>query len=131
MDKFYKIDRKAIEIILKLWILDLKVFYFYYKNSFYHFYFHLGATFDVVRGIEGVNYTRKENDFDISPVKEIKRTTFLPIKTTLIKGHRFEHHNKPTWCDMCEDFIWGLYTQAVRCQCKWRYCNADDKYNYM
>ena len=77
-----------------------------------------GTKFDVVRGIEGVNYTRTENDFDTSPAKEIKKTTYIPIKTTVVKGHRFEHHNKPTWCDMCEDFIWGLYTQAVRCQCK-------------
>jgi len=42
----------------------------------------------------------------------------MPEQVSLVNGHRFEHHNKPTWCDMCEDFIWGLYTQALRCQCK-------------
>lgn len=82
------------------------------------FFYLLGAKYDYVRGIEGVNYTKKE-EYDIVTLKDLKqKTPFVPVKTTVINGHRFEHHNKPTWCDMCEDFIWGLYTQAVRCQCK-------------
>ncbi|XP_066919159.1 ras association domain-containing protein 1-like isoform X2 [Clytia hemisphaerica] len=84
----------------------------------------LGAKYDYVRGIEGVNYTKKE-EYDIVTLKDLKqKTPFVPVKTTVINGHRFEHHNKPTWCDMCEDFIWGLYTQAVRCQyCRYT-CHA-------
>jgi len=72
----------------------------------------------VVRGIEGLNYTKKNDEFDVVTIKEIKKATYMPEQVSLVNGHRFEHHNKPTWCDMCEDFIWGLYTQALRCQCK-------------
>ena len=100
-------------------------------NNYFCVIYSKGAKFDVVRGIEGVNYTRTENDFDISAAKEIKKTSFIPIKTTVVKGHRLEHHNKPTWCDTCEEFIWGLYTQAVRCQCESNYLIVFGKYKIM
>ncbi|XP_044204406.1 ras association domain-containing protein 1-like isoform X1 [Thunnus albacares] len=37
------------------------------------------------------------------------------------EGHNFQpcSHAQPTWCDLCGDFIWGLYKQSLRCvNCK-------------
>lgn len=37
------------------------------------------------------------------------------------EGHNFQpcSHSQPTWCDLCGDFIWGLYKQSLRCvNCK-------------
>ncbi|XP_077582804.1 ras association domain-containing protein 1-like isoform X1 [Stigmatopora nigra] len=37
------------------------------------------------------------------------------------EGHDFQpcSHTQPTWCDLCGDFIWGLYKQSLRCEnCK-------------
>ncbi|XP_061114632.1 ras association domain-containing protein 1-like isoform X1 [Conger conger] len=33
------------------------------------------------------------------------------------EGHDFQPctHAHPTWCDLCGDFIWGLYKQSLRC----------------
>lgn len=33
------------------------------------------------------------------------------------EGHNFQpcSHTQPTWCDLCGDFIWGLYKQSLRC----------------
>lgn len=33
------------------------------------------------------------------------------------EGHNFQpcSHAQPTWCDLCGDFIWGLYRQSLRC----------------
>ncbi|XP_062402202.1 ras association domain-containing protein 1-like [Sardina pilchardus] len=33
------------------------------------------------------------------------------------EGHDFQpcSHTQPTWCDLCGDFIWGLYKQSLRC----------------
>ncbi|XP_075998966.1 ras association domain-containing protein 1-like isoform X1 [Genypterus blacodes] len=33
------------------------------------------------------------------------------------EGHNFQpcSHAHPTWCDLCGDFIWGLYKQSLRC----------------
>uniref|UniRef100_A0A8C8JPN5 Ras association domain family member 1 n=2 Tax=Oncorhynchus tshawytscha TaxID=74940 RepID=A0A8C8JPN5_ONCTS len=33
------------------------------------------------------------------------------------EGHDFQpcSHAQPTWCDLCGDFIWGLYKQSLRC----------------
>ncbi|CAJ1050566.1 ras association domain-containing protein 1-like isoform X1 [Xyrichtys novacula] len=33
------------------------------------------------------------------------------------EGHNFQpcSHAQPTWCDLCGDFIWGLYKQSLRC----------------
>ncbi|XP_066520535.1 ras association domain-containing protein 1-like isoform X1 [Hoplias malabaricus] len=33
------------------------------------------------------------------------------------EGHNFQpcSHTQPTWCDLCGDFIWGLYRQSLRC----------------
>uniref|UniRef100_A0A8C8DQ22 Ras association domain family member 1 n=1 Tax=Oryzias sinensis TaxID=183150 RepID=A0A8C8DQ22_9TELE len=33
------------------------------------------------------------------------------------EGHNFQpcSHAQPTWCDLCGDFIWGLYKQSLQC----------------
>lgn len=33
------------------------------------------------------------------------------------EGHDFQpcSQAQPTWCDLCGDFIWGLYKQSLRC----------------
>lgn len=33
------------------------------------------------------------------------------------EGHDFQPRSQaqPTWCDLCGDFIWGLYKQSLRC----------------
>lgn len=33
------------------------------------------------------------------------------------EGHNFQpcSQAQPTWCDLCGDFIWGLYKQSLRC----------------
>ncbi|XP_056129194.1 ras association domain-containing protein 1-like isoform X1 [Lampris incognitus] len=45
------------------------------------------------------------------------------------EGHDFQpcSHAQPTWCDLCGDFIWGLYKQSLRCTnckftCHYRCC---------
>ena len=35
------------------------------------------------------------------------------------KRHLLQNHSRPTWCDVCEDFIWGIYRSAIRCKCKY------------
>lgn len=37
------------------------------------------------------------------------------------EGHSFQpcSHAQPTWCDLCGDFIWGLYKQSLRCTSEW------------
>lgn len=36
-------------------------------------------------------------------------------------GHTFLscHLRNPTWCDLCGEFIWGLFKQSVRCKSKY------------
>nr|XP_033782097.1 ras association domain-containing protein 1 isoform X1 [Geotrypetes seraphini] len=37
------------------------------------------------------------------------------------EGHRFQPctHTRQTWCDLCGDFIWGIYKKSLRCiHCK-------------
>ncbi|GAA6078292.1 ras association domain-containing protein 1-like isoform X1 [Tachysurus ichikawai] len=36
------------------------------------------------------------------------------------EGHDFLpcSHAQPTWCDLCGDFIWGVYKQSLRCASK-------------
>lgn len=36
------------------------------------------------------------------------------------EGHDFQpcSQAQPTWCDLCGDFIWGLYKQSLRCTSK-------------
>ena len=47
----------------------------------------------------------------------------LRVKRSQLRGHCFEPHQGPTWCDACEDFIWGLYKSAsTRCRCKCQSC---------
>ncbi|XP_065059171.1 ras association domain-containing protein 1-like isoform X2 [Rhopilema esculentum] len=34
------------------------------------------------------------------------------------KKHLLQFHSRPTFCDVCDDFIWGMYRSAIRC----KYC---------
>lgn len=36
-------------------------------------------------------------------------------------GHDFQPYRQthPTWCDLCGDFIWGLYKQSLCCSSKY------------
>ena len=34
------------------------------------------------------------------------------------KKHLLQFHSRPTFCDVCDDFIWGMYRSAIRCKCK-------------
>lgn len=41
------------------------------------------------------------------------------------EGHDFHpcSHAQPTWCDLCGDFIWGVYKQSLRCASEcWSLC---------
>lgn len=35
-------------------------------------------------------------------------------------GHDFQPYGRThlTWCDLCGEFIWGLYKQSLRCSCE-------------
>ncbi|MEE6522717.1 hypothetical protein FKM82_021327, partial [Ascaphus truei] len=37
------------------------------------------------------------------------------------EGHFFQptYHTQHAWCDLCGDFIWGIYKKSLRCM----YCN--------
>eukprot|EP00054_Salpingoeca_dolichothecata_P016171 m.94412 g.94412 ORF g.94412 m.94412 type:complete len:447 (-) comp21857_c0_seq3:64-1404(-) len=46
------------------------------------------------------------------------------------KGHEFELKQlvHPTWCDFCDDFLWGLFKQSVQCKkCKYT-CHEPCRY---
>uniref|UniRef100_A0A3Q3IJ14 Phorbol-ester/DAG-type domain-containing protein n=1 Tax=Monopterus albus TaxID=43700 RepID=A0A3Q3IJ14_MONAL len=51
----------------------------------------------------------------------LERTNALRISPGKVpdlgEGHNFQpcSHTQPTWCDLCGDFIWGLYKQSLRC----------------
>ena len=36
------------------------------------------------------------------------------------KRHLFQNHSRPGFCDVCDDFILGIYKSAIRCKCKYR-----------
>lgn len=40
------------------------------------------------------------------------------------EGHNFQpcSNAQPTWCDLCGDFIWGLYKQSLRCSSESHAC---------
>lgn len=42
------------------------------------------------------------------------------------EGHNFQpcSHTQPTWCDLCGDFIWGLYKQSLRCISEFNHINS-------
>uniref|UniRef100_A0A8C4DF45 Ras association domain family member 1 n=1 Tax=Dicentrarchus labrax TaxID=13489 RepID=A0A8C4DF45_DICLA len=52
----------------------------------------------------------RTNALRISPGK-------VPDLLSRGEGHNFQpcSHAQPTWCDLCGDFIWGLYKQSLRC----------------
>ena len=59
------------------------------------------------------------------PVRGVSPTNKARIQDTYSNYEEFRHrkhllqiHARPTWCDVCEDFIWGIYRSAVRCQCR-------------
>ncbi|KAJ1109366.1 hypothetical protein NDU88_006727 [Pleurodeles waltl] len=33
------------------------------------------------------------------------------------EGHHFQSctHTQPAWCDLCGEFIWGIYKKSLRC----------------
>lgn len=46
------------------------------------------------------------------------------------EGHDFQpcSHAQPTWCDLCGEFIWGLYKQSLQCvseSASWDICLSD------
>uniref|UniRef100_A0A3Q3N9X9 Phorbol-ester/DAG-type domain-containing protein n=1 Tax=Labrus bergylta TaxID=56723 RepID=A0A3Q3N9X9_9LABR len=55
----------------------------------------------------------RTNALRISPGK----VPDLLSRVGIIRGHNFQpcSHAQPTWCDLCGDFIWGLYKQSLRC----------------
>ena len=65
--------------------------------------------YDVVRSIDAVDNGR---------LKEINEDDHIPAQTRYVFGHKLEVHSRTSWCDSCEELIWGLNIQAVRCQCK-------------
>lgn len=38
------------------------------------------------------------------------------------EGHLFRSctQSQPTWCDLCGEFIWGVYKKRLRCICEYR-----------
>lgn len=38
-----------------------------------------------------------------------------------VVGHDFQPYGRTqlTWCDLCGEFIWGLYKQSLRCSCEY------------
>lgn len=50
---------------------------------------------------------------DLSPDHE-----HLNYDEFIHKRHLFQNHARPTFCDVCDDFILGIYKSAIRCKCK-------------
>lgn len=62
-----------------------------------------------------IRHSVTAEDFTIAEEKvEVKRQNSG-------KGHVFLpcHLRNPTWCDLCGEFIWGLFKQSVRCKSKY------------
>ncbi|KAM3878327.1 ras association domain-containing protein 1-like [Diretmus argenteus] len=62
----------------------------------------------------------RTNALRISPGKVpelLSRVGIIRLKEEKGEGHNFQpcSHAQPTWCDLCGDFIWGLYKQSMRC----------------
>lgn len=75
------------------------------------------------------NKSKKSQQSIMDPVKEFivnfvnrkgtkKRDADDKAKPTPGRGHAFIPFQlrNPTWCDLCGEFIWGLYKQSVRCK---------------
>ncbi|XP_022602546.1 ras association domain-containing protein 1 isoform X1 [Seriola dumerili] len=50
-------------------------------------------------------------------IRVLSSTQDPQLKEEKGEGHNFQpcSHAQPTWCDLCGDFIWGLYKQSLRC----------------
>lgn len=74
---------------------------------------------DVVRNVEVKSYIPKlDRNGKTLQGNEIRKESSPQGRK--IMGHLMETHKKSTWCDICEEFVWGLYAQALRCQyCKY------------
>uniref|UniRef100_A0A3B3ZNY4 Uncharacterized protein n=1 Tax=Periophthalmus magnuspinnatus TaxID=409849 RepID=A0A3B3ZNY4_9GOBI len=77
---------------------------------------------DLVPTRDGIELTGSRSP--CSPPR-LERTNALRISAGKVpelgEGHNFQpcSHTQPTWCDLCGDFIWGLYKQSLRCvNCK-------------
>jgi len=77
------------------------------------------------------NKSKKSQQSIMDPVKEFivnfvnrkaskKRDADDKAKPSPGRGHAFIPFQlrNPTWCDLCGEFIWGLYKQSVRCKSK-------------
>ncbi len=58
-----------------------------------------------------------------SPIKSQNDQNYSNYDEFTYKNHLLQIHARPTWCDVCEDFIWGIYRSAVRCKCKGEFSN--------
>ncbi|KAF7665694.1 hypothetical protein LDENG_00135110 [Lucifuga dentata] len=62
-------------------------------------------------------------------IRILSDTHYTQLSEEKGEGHNFQpcSHAHPTWCDLCGDFIWGLYKQSLRltdCRftCHYRCC---------
>ena len=85
------------------------------------FVFYVGSPkFDVVRNVEITSYTPKvdRNGRSINH-PEVRKLSCSELHGKTMMGHYLEIHKKAaTWCDICQEFVWGGYLHALRCQCK-------------
>ena len=84
------------------------------------FVFYVGSPkFDVVRNVEITSYTPKvdRNGRSINH-PEVRKLSYSELHGKTIMGHYLEIHKKATWCDICQEIVWGGYSHALRCQCK-------------
>lgn len=78
------------------------------------------------------NKSKHPQQSSMNPVKEFivnfvnrkagkKREADEKPKPSSVRGHGFIPFQlrNPTWCDLCGEFIWGLYKQCVRCKSKY------------
>eukprot|EP00794_Sanderia_malayensis_P007451 gene7451-8273_t len=60
----------------------------------------------------------EERTISPNPLKSQNDQNYSNYDEFVYKRHLLQIHARPTWCDVCEDFIWGIYRSAVRC----KYC---------
>lgn len=67
--------------------------------------------YDVVRSLDIVEGGGK-------PQKDKKKDDCVPTQPMFTHGHKLEVHSKSSWCDTCQELIWGININAMRC----KYC---------